>query len=149
MDDHDVQHMLEQLNLTQYASALQEGGYDDLESMISDFQDNNEELKAELVNDVGMKKPHSRKLLRHLSSLSQLVAAQPPLRASAETTETTETMETTEMTETHALTKMEPPNEFVCCISGDVLTLCLRQMVTRTNELTSLNGSVKTRTLLR
>ena len=35
MDDHDVQHMLEQLNLTQYASALQEGGYDDLESMIS------------------------------------------------------------------------------------------------------------------
>ena len=59
---HDVQHMLEQLNLTQYASALQEGGYDDLESMISDFQDNTEELKAELVNDVGMKKPHSRKL---------------------------------------------------------------------------------------
>ena len=73
---------LEQLNLTQYASALKEGGYDDLNSMISDFQDNSEELKAELVNEVGMKKPHSRKLLRHLSSLSQLsVAAQPPVPA--------------------------------------------------------------------
>ena len=78
----DLLKTLEQLNLTQYASALKEGGYDDLESMISDFQDNSEELKAELVNEVGMKKPHSRKLLRHLSSLSQLsVSAQPPVPA--------------------------------------------------------------------
>ena len=79
MTDFPFQGMLEQLNLTQYASALKEGGYDDLQSMISDVEENAEELKAELVNEVGMKKPHSRKLLRHLNSLSQLpVAAQPP-----------------------------------------------------------------------
>ena len=79
MTDLLFQGMLEQLNLTQYASALKEGGYDDLQSMISDVEENAEELKAELVNEVGMKKPHSRKLLRHLDSLSQLpVAAQPP-----------------------------------------------------------------------
>ena len=85
----DLLKTLEKLNLTQYASALKEGGYDDLKSMISDFQDNSEELKAELVNEVGMKKPHSRKLLRHLSSLSQLWVCAQHSMSTGETKEPT------------------------------------------------------------
>jgi len=60
-----------------------------LKSMISDFQDNSEELKAELVNEVGMKKPHSRKLLRHLSSLSQLWVCAQHSMSTGETKEPT------------------------------------------------------------
>ena len=73
-----LQEVLMQLNLSQYHDALIEAGYD----MLNRFDTENlsmTELTEELKEDVPMKKPHARALVRYLFSLQH----QPLLSAPA------------------------------------------------------------------
>ena len=73
-----LQEVLTQLNLLQYQDSLIEAGYD----MLNRFDTENntvKELTEELKEDVPMKKPHARALVRYLFSLQH----QPLLSAPA------------------------------------------------------------------
>ena len=69
-DDDNVHEILTVLNLSQYRDALVREGYDDLACF--DLGSTPEDvLIVELVDVVQMKRPHARKLLRHLQELAK------------------------------------------------------------------------------
>ena len=73
-----LQEVLMQLNLSQYHDALIEAGYD----MLNRFDTENlsmTELTEELKEDVPMKKPHARALVRYLFSQQHQPSASLPL----------------------------------------------------------------------
>ena len=69
-EDDDINQVLHFLKLSKYSYALIEAGYDDLDCFDLGAT-SEEELMVELVDEVKMKKPHARKLLRYLQKLAQ------------------------------------------------------------------------------
>ena len=69
-DDDNINEILTMLNLSQYRDALVREGYDDLACF--DLGSTPEDvLIVELVDVVQMKRPHARKLLRHVQKLAK------------------------------------------------------------------------------
>jgi hypothetical protein len=63
-----LHQVLDSNNLLEFEQNLISAGYDTLEDLLNDLS-NEEELKAELVNDVGIPKPKTRRLLRALRAV--------------------------------------------------------------------------------